>query len=159
MLLNPVLENYLSDIESAIRRLIGAYIERYEEEVMNSDRVNIRIRIRMANESLLEINEAVVADSNRIRHLGYRYQGVSTTPSSEGTPVTVTARWRMSKIVLGRDSYDEYRCGPPAGRRRDVQPGWPHHKSTPLVRPSNRLCRIVVRASSLHSSTDEQRSF
>ena len=73
MLLNPVLENYLSDIESAIRRLIGAYIERYEEEVMNSDRVNIRIRIRMANESLLEINEAVVADSNRIRHLGYRY--------------------------------------------------------------------------------------
>jgi hypothetical protein len=27
----------------------------------------------MANESLLEINEAVVADNNHIRHLGYRY--------------------------------------------------------------------------------------
>ena len=73
MLLNPVLEKYLSDLEKAIRGLIDAYIERYEEEVLTSDRINVRIRIRMANESLLEVNEAVVADGNRIRHLGYRY--------------------------------------------------------------------------------------
>jgi hypothetical protein len=73
MLLNSVLEKYLSDLEKAIRGLIDAYIERYEEEVITSDRINVRIRIRMANESLLEMNEAVVADGNRIRHLGYRY--------------------------------------------------------------------------------------
>lgn len=73
MLLNPALEKYLSDLEMATRRLIDAYIERYEEEVITSDRINVRIRIRMANEFLLEINEAVVADRNRIRHLGYRY--------------------------------------------------------------------------------------
>ena len=73
MLLNPALEKYLSDLEMATRGFIDAYIERYEEEVISSDRINVRIRIRMANEFLFEINEAVVADSNRIRHLGYRY--------------------------------------------------------------------------------------
>ena len=73
MLLNPALEKYLADLGLAIHGLIDAYIERYEEEVITSDRINVRIRIRMANESLLEINEAVVADNNHIRHLGYRY--------------------------------------------------------------------------------------
>lgn len=73
MLLNPILEKYLSDLEGAIRKLIGVYIERYEEEVIAIDRINIRLRMRMENEYLLELNEAVVADLNHIRHLGYRY--------------------------------------------------------------------------------------
>ncbi len=37
--------------------------------------------------------------------------------------------------------------------RRDVQPRWPHHKLLPPIRCSGRLGLIVVRASSLHSST------
>jgi len=42
MLLNPALEKYLSDLEVAIRGLIDAYIERYEEEIITSDRINLR---------------------------------------------------------------------------------------------------------------------
>lgn len=50
MLLNPVLAKYLSDLETAIRGLIDAYIERYEEEVITGDRISVRIRIRLAND-------------------------------------------------------------------------------------------------------------
>ncbi len=65
---------YLEDIEKALRNLKGVYIERYEEEILTSIRMNLRIRIRFQNNELLEFNEAVIADDeNRVTHLGYRY--------------------------------------------------------------------------------------
>ncbi len=65
---------YLEQIENALKWLENAYIERYEEEILTSNRMNLRIRIRFQNNELLEFNEAVIADDeNKITHLGYRY--------------------------------------------------------------------------------------
>ena len=55
------------------QNLDDVYIERYEEEILAADRVNLRIRIRFANGHLLELNEAVIVEGGIVRHLGYRY--------------------------------------------------------------------------------------
>ena len=49
------------------------YIERYEEEILVSNRANMWIRIRFLNGYLLELNEAIVVEAGCIRRLGYRY--------------------------------------------------------------------------------------
>lgn len=67
------LRHYLEEVESAIRNLQGAYVERYQEEILTAQRVNLRIRIRFSQGFLLELNEAVVAEVGTIKHLGYRY--------------------------------------------------------------------------------------
>ena len=72
-MLLEVLSRYLEDVESVVRRLRKAHIERYEEEILSSDRVNLRIRIRFSTGYLLELNEAVVFEGGCIKHLGYRY--------------------------------------------------------------------------------------
>lgn len=68
-----VLVRYLKDIEFAIQGLKDCYIERYEEEILVSNRANMRIRIRFLNGYLLELNEAIVVEAGYIRRLGYRY--------------------------------------------------------------------------------------
>lgn len=68
-----VLYRYLEDIECAIQQLKDSYIERYEEEILVSNRANMRIRIRFLDGYLLELNEAIVVDAGYIRRLGYRY--------------------------------------------------------------------------------------
>jgi len=72
-MLPDLLERYLKDVEFAIRGLEGAYVERYEEEILLTNRVNLRIRVRFLSGYLLELNEAIVVESGYIRHLGYRY--------------------------------------------------------------------------------------
>ena len=67
------LTQYLGSVGDAIRNLEGAYVERYEEEIVASDRVNLRIRIRFPSGHLLELNEAIVGEGGKIKHLGYRY--------------------------------------------------------------------------------------
>ena len=37
---------YLGEVESAVQQLDFAYVERYEEEAVAPDRVNLRIRVR-----------------------------------------------------------------------------------------------------------------
>jgi len=64
---------YLRDIESAFNKLESCYIERYEEETLTPDRVNIRIRARFSNGYILEWNESVITEGENINHLGYRY--------------------------------------------------------------------------------------
>jgi hypothetical protein len=67
------LAQYLQEIESVIGKLDQAYVEHYEEEHLTSERLNLRIRIRFESGHLLELNEAVLAEFDSIRHLGYRY--------------------------------------------------------------------------------------
>ena len=69
---DPVLE-YLGDLELAFRTLESGYFERYEEEILTSGRVNIRIRVRFPNGYMLEWNEAVTAQKGNVDHLAYRY--------------------------------------------------------------------------------------
>ena len=61
-MLRDALVHYLEDIESAVRELNDVYVEHYEEEYLASDRVNLRIRIRFATGSLLELNESAILE-------------------------------------------------------------------------------------------------
>ena len=72
-MLHDILSQYLEDIEDSIRKLETVNVECYEEEVLTSSRVNIRIRVRFLRGHLLEVNEAIVLEADRIKHLGYRY--------------------------------------------------------------------------------------
>ena len=72
MLLN-FLSRYLRDIEAAVRKLEGAYVERYEEEIVAVNRVNLRIRVRFPSGYMLELNESVIGETGQLMHLGYRY--------------------------------------------------------------------------------------
>jgi hypothetical protein len=73
MLLNSSLKEFLLKVEKEIHNLKDAYVELFEEELLAEDRLNIRLRIRMDNGSLLELNEAVLADGKLLHSLGYRY--------------------------------------------------------------------------------------
>ena len=64
---------YLNIVESAFSKLESGYFERYEEEILTPERVNIRIRVRFPNVYILEWNEAVIAVKGHIDHLSYRY--------------------------------------------------------------------------------------
>jgi hypothetical protein len=72
MLVKP-LSKYLNEVESAFSTLSSGYIERYEEEYLTPERVNLRIRIRFTKGYMLEWNEAVIGEEGRVVHLAYRY--------------------------------------------------------------------------------------
>jgi len=67
------LTRYLREVEAAVRQAEGAYVERYEEEIVAAGRVNLRIRVRFRKGHMLELNEAVIGEAGRPRRLGYRY--------------------------------------------------------------------------------------
>ncbi len=54
------LSKYLNKVESSVRNLQGAYVERYEEKILTADRLNLRIRIRFQTDHMLEINESII---------------------------------------------------------------------------------------------------
>ena len=71
--MHEVLAAYLERVERAILQCHNAYVERYTEEILTSDRASIRIRIRFEQGHLLEINEAAVIVDNKLVALDYRY--------------------------------------------------------------------------------------
>lgn len=72
-MLHDILSRYLEDIEAVVKRLEGAYVERYEEEILASNRISVRIRIRFITGYLFELNEAAIVEANQFRRLNYRY--------------------------------------------------------------------------------------
>jgi len=72
-MLPDILRHYIEDTESAVKSLDNVYIERYEIEILTFERVNLRIRIRFSQGYLFELNEAIIAENQKITHLGYRY--------------------------------------------------------------------------------------
>ena len=68
-----ILSDYLNQVERAIIQCDNVYVERYEEEILTSQRANLRIRLRFNNRYLLEINEAIVIRDNQLEFLDYRY--------------------------------------------------------------------------------------
>ena len=53
-MLHKALGQYLSEIECAVLKS-GAYVERYDEEILTPERINLRIRLRFDNGHLLDI--------------------------------------------------------------------------------------------------------
>ena len=72
-MLHEVLAAYLVRVERAILQCHNAYVERYTEEILTSERASLRIRLRFEQGHLLEINEAVVIVDDKLVSLGYRY--------------------------------------------------------------------------------------
>jgi len=72
-MLHEILQGYLETIAQVIDTLESFYLEKYEEEILTSNRCNVRIRIRWSAGDLLEINEAVIVTSGILHHLNYRY--------------------------------------------------------------------------------------
>lgn len=72
-MLHDILSRYLEDIEAVVKRLEGAYVERYEEEILASNCISVRIRIRFITGYLFELNEAAIVEANQFRRLNYRY--------------------------------------------------------------------------------------
>lgn len=70
---HKLLADYLEEIERALSEISEAYIENYVEEILTPERANLRIRLRFADNRLLEINEAVAVENNALVTLGYRY--------------------------------------------------------------------------------------
>lgn len=67
------LSRYLKEVEATVRQVEDVYVERYEEEIVAADRVNLRIRVRFRKGHMLELNVAVIGEAGRSKHLGYRY--------------------------------------------------------------------------------------
>lgn len=72
-MLHKALKHYLDVIERAIDGCDAAYVERYTEEILTLERVNLRIRLRFTNGRLLEVHEAVIVVGQSLQHLDYRY--------------------------------------------------------------------------------------
>ena len=72
-MLHNLLSRYLDKIEAEIRKLEDVYVERYEEEILASDRINLRIRVRFKAGNLFELNEAVIIEGDKLERLNYRY--------------------------------------------------------------------------------------
>ena len=70
---HELLDRYLNTIEQTILNYCDLYIDRYTEEIITRDRANLRIRIRVEQSNLLEINEAIVIIDNQLITLDYRY--------------------------------------------------------------------------------------
>ncbi|TRV20623.1 MAG: hypothetical protein EWV88_16565 [Microcystis wesenbergii Mw_MB_S_20031200_S109D] len=68
-----LLSDYLNQVEQAIVQCENAYVELYQEEILTSQRANLRIRLRFKQTHLLEINEAIVITDNYLEFLDYRY--------------------------------------------------------------------------------------
>ncbi|MBD2777027.1 hypothetical protein ICL16_34510 [Iningainema sp. BLCCT55] len=72
-MLPNILSDYLEQVEQGIIQCENVYVERYEEEILTSQRANLRIRLRFNQKYLLEINEAISVTGNQLKFLDYRY--------------------------------------------------------------------------------------
>lgn len=72
-MLHKKLSGYLIEIEQYIENIDGVYIEKYQEEILTSERANLRLRLRFSTGDLLEINEAIIIEQEQIKTLDYRY--------------------------------------------------------------------------------------
>ncbi|MGI0481222.1 toxin TumE [Geminocystis sp. CENA526] len=73
MLPPKILTDYLNQIEEVINHFRNVDIEHYKEEILTTERANIKIRLRFNHKYLLEINEAIIVSENKLKTLDYRY--------------------------------------------------------------------------------------
>ncbi|MBC8229060.1 hypothetical protein H8E77_05890 [bacterium] len=67
------IRNYLTQVRQAIEATPNLNVERYFEQIFTDTRCNLRIRLRFADNSLLEISEAVTFTVGTLNWLSYRY--------------------------------------------------------------------------------------
>ena len=67
------LRDYLAQIQQAVSTFPGTHIEEYREQLLTATRANLCIRLHLADNSLLEISEALVVEAGALTWLSYRY--------------------------------------------------------------------------------------
>jgi hypothetical protein len=67
------LEAYFADVSKLMQTLTGVSVERYEEQLLSATRGNLRLRLRFADQALLEMSEAVLCTAGTLQWLSYRY--------------------------------------------------------------------------------------
>jgi hypothetical protein len=72
-MLHNILTRHLDSVEAVVRKLKDAYVERYEEEILAFNRINLRIRVRFKTGHLFELNEAAIVRNDQFKRLNYRY--------------------------------------------------------------------------------------
>jgi hypothetical protein len=72
-MLHDILSLYLENIEAVVKNLKDAYVERYEEEILAFNRINLQIRVRFKTGYLFELNEAAIVTADQFKQLNYRY--------------------------------------------------------------------------------------
>jgi hypothetical protein len=61
------LEEYFADVSRLIQALAGVSVERYEEQLLSATRGDLRLRLRFADQALLEISEAVLCTAGTLQ--------------------------------------------------------------------------------------------
>lgn len=67
------IEEYFTDVRRLIQDIPESYAERYEEQILSSNRGILRIRLRFQDRALLEINEALIIVAGEPHWIAYRY--------------------------------------------------------------------------------------
>lgn len=65
--------DYFRRLHELINDFSGVEVERYEEQVLTARRGNLRIRLRLPDNSLLEISESVQIRDDTFQWISYRY--------------------------------------------------------------------------------------
>lgn len=73
------IEAYFLSVRRLIANVAEARVEHYEEQLLTTTRGNLRIRLRFADDALLEISEAVVVAAGKPQWLSYRYHYQATS--------------------------------------------------------------------------------
>lgn len=73
------LHDHLAHVRQAISTFPGIHVEEYWEQLLTATRANLRIRLHLADNSLLEISEALAVEGARLTWLSYRYHWQDTT--------------------------------------------------------------------------------
>ncbi len=73
------LRDYLAQVQQAISTFPGIQVEEYWEQLLTVTRANLRIRLHLADNSLLEISEALAVEGGRLTWLSYRYHWQDAT--------------------------------------------------------------------------------
>ncbi len=68
-----LLQTYLRLVRESIAAFAGVQAERHREEVLTASRANLRIRLRLPDNSFLEISEALVVEKGALTWISYRY--------------------------------------------------------------------------------------
>ncbi len=61
--------DYLRQIRQAINAFAGVQVERYQEQLLTATRANLRIRLRLLDNSFLEISEALTVEEEDLSWL------------------------------------------------------------------------------------------
>lgn len=67
------IRDYLTQVRQVIEATPNLNVERYFEQSFTDTRCNLRIRLRFADNSLLEISEAITLTAETLNWLSYRY--------------------------------------------------------------------------------------